>query len=818
MAKRQYTEKQLKIISGEISIGSINGQYINYTHSSDGEKLVELSASVGVENANTMAYTGDLLQSLSHNNTTIGFEYDEKNAVKDIRINNSEEPILSKTTTYGSGATQTLIQYANGANIKKYYDKYNRLIKVTELTIDSEGTITAETQLCAYLYHNKEVAVEIVDPEDARLSRNSDSQLRTFIDSAAGTRTKYYYDEYGKLKSIWTDSTRELVAEKDAYNRTTTATFIDGEDTIKNHFTYKNIRSNEIESERVEAPEGDTNVYYERDALKRLGSVKVTQNGNGYKRAYNYVPRGAAVSPEGTTNYIESISYYNVLNNVETLEKTENVAYNTDGNIVTYGENTYVYDRIGRLVRENNKALDKTYTFMYNEGGNIVSKNEYVYTEDIIILGTPTETYNYTYGNTWKDQLTSFDGSSIVYDVSGNPTSYLGKTLTWSRGRLLTKYVDSLNTVSMVYDANGIRISKSRVNKYNTFNSTYTYDSQGRLRTETEGTFTRNYLYSADGIIGYEENGERFIYRKNLFGDVTAIYKGTTKVAEYVYDAWGNCTITLNNSGYGSRNPIRYRGYYWDEDLGMYYLMTRYYDPKTSRFINADSFEYLDPERINGLNLYSYCGNNPIMNVDPSGHNPVAILLALIGAALLGSLVYSFLQALEAQRNDFSTEEIDSKASSIIGTVFMIHSNSWALIENAKIGSIFGNITVTTTTQLNDDKLIFGYVDTGENDYSVGSGINTGLIGIDSYISSEFGVGSNTQLFSFITWGMGIGKEGISFGVGTISSPTTTTVNFNVGWGTLVTAGVLVGLSYLTPWVVAAVVATMTTTATVALC
>ena len=101
-----------------------------------------------------------------------------------------------------------------------------------------------------------------------------------------------------------------------------------------------------------------------------------------------------------------------------------------------------------------------------------------------MLEGNPENTYNYTYGNTWKDQLTSFDGSSIVYDNSGNPTSYLGKTLTWSRGRLLTKYVDSLNTVSMVYDANGIRISKSRVNKYNTFNSTYTYDSQGRLRAE----------------------------------------------------------------------------------------------------------------------------------------------------------------------------------------------------------------------------------------------------------------------------------------------------------------------------------------------
>ena len=55
-----------------------------------------------------------------------------------------------------------------------------------------------------------------------------------------------------------------------------------------------------------------------------------------------------------------------------------------------------------------------------------------------MLEGNPDNTYNYTYGNTWKDQLTSFDGSSIVYDNSGNPTSYLGKTLAWSKGRLLT--------------------------------------------------------------------------------------------------------------------------------------------------------------------------------------------------------------------------------------------------------------------------------------------------------------------------------------------------------------------------------------------
>lgn len=119
------------------------------------------------------------------------------------------------------------------------------------------------------------------------------------------------------------------------------------------------------------------------------------------------------------------------------------------------------------------------------------------------------------------------------------------------------------------------------------------------------------------------------MYRKNLFGDITAIYQGTTKVAEYVYDAWGNCTIVSQTNGFGTRNAIRYRGYYWDNDLNMYYLLTRYYDPQTGRFINADTPDYLDPKTINGLNLYSYCNNNPVMNVDPSGHEPLSASVAI---------------------------------------------------------------------------------------------------------------------------------------------------------------------------------------------
>ena len=97
-------------------------------------------------------------------------------------------------------------------------------------------------------------------------------------------------------------------------------------------------------------------------------------------------------------------------------------------------------------------------------------------------------------------------------------------------------------------------------------------------------------------------------------------------MVEYKYDSWGNHAV-LGTDGndisdanhIGILNPFRYRGYFYDVETGLYYLQTRYYDPETGRFITIDGIEYLDPETINGLNLYAYCGNNPVMYTDPNG-------------------------------------------------------------------------------------------------------------------------------------------------------------------------------------------------------
>lgn len=122
-------------------------------------------------------------------------------------------------------------------------------------------------------------------------------------------------------------------------------------------------------------------------------------------------------------------------------------------------------------------------------------------------------------------------------------------------------------------------------------------------------------------------NNAVYFYRKDAQGNIIALLDNSgNTVVKYRYDAWGNHAVRDANgadiadaSHIGNRNPFRYRGYYYDTETELYYLQTRYYDPETGRFITIDGIEYLDPETINGLNLYAYCGNNPVMYTDPNG-------------------------------------------------------------------------------------------------------------------------------------------------------------------------------------------------------
>ena len=129
------------------------------------------------------------------------------------------------------------------------------------------------------------------------------------------------------------------------------------------------------------------------------------------------------------------------------------------------------------------------------------------------------------------------------------------------------------------------------------------------------------YLQEIQRITGFRYNGVDYYYRKNLQGDIIGIINAVgTELISYSYDAWGNILWTEDDSGrnLAELNPYRYRGYYYDTETGLYYLNSRYYDPRTGRFINADAVISLN-RGFTGCNIYAYCGNNPVNQVDPIG-------------------------------------------------------------------------------------------------------------------------------------------------------------------------------------------------------
>lgn len=133
--------------------------------------------------------------------------------------------------------------------------------------------------------------------------------------------------------------------------------------------------------------------------------------------------------------------------------------------------------------------------------------------------------YRYQEGT---DRLLSFGNESFAYDAMGNPTTYRGMTCTWEKGRQLTSIKGTGGTATDSYDGTGLRKSKTVGNE----TTSYVYEN-GRLLRQT-GTKTLDFIYGREGVIGFKVGTASYLYRKNLFGDVTEIYnEAGTIVGKY---------------------------------------------------------------------------------------------------------------------------------------------------------------------------------------------------------------------------------------------------------------------------------------------
>ncbi|OQA48534.1 MAG: tRNA(Glu)-specific nuclease WapA precursor [Firmicutes bacterium ADurb.Bin300] len=524
---------------------------------------------------------------------------------------------------------------------------------------NADGTLASET------YGNGDVNSYAYDSLDRLISQsyngtarytyayNAENQLARHQDSENGVVWTYGYDLAGRI------------TEQDCSNKTAVRYTYDDTGNIGSYrvskdsallsgATYTYIQDSLLRTVTMNSMDNLV-ITYNYDGLNRCKSRVQTYNpaepDNDIRTSYLYL-EGAG---SDTTGLIRYISYVKYNSNVSQgpIKPSFYYTYDNKGNILTVKEGnvlkvTYTYDGLSRLVREDNVWLDKSVTYTYDNGGNILNKKYYAYTTGE--LSSVLDTVDYTYDSVWKDKLTSYNGgSTITYDEIGNPLTYRGYNLTWVKGRQL-RLVQG-NGVSQIYNynADGLRTRSYSGSK---FKFTYYTYASGLLVSQTDGTNTLNFVYSPAGeALGFTCNGTKYFYMRNVQGDVIGIYDSTgTVVVEYTYDAWGKPNSVTGSlaSTIGVINPLRYRGYYYDDETGFYYLQSRYYDPETGRFLNADGELAGVGESVQGYNLFAYCHNNPVNMSDPDGNwpkwltgalNVVSGALQMAAGAALGATV-----------------------------------------------------------------------------------------------------------------------------------------------------------------------------------
>ena len=502
-----------------------------------------------------------------------------------------------KLTSYDYGSQNGNLRsmtYGNGTKVSYTYDIFDR---VTE---EKWG----DTLKYQYFY-------------------NAEGDLSKKLDVTTGKAVNYEYDSLGRLiHSYQTDN--DVVQQRtehlyDTENRLTSQSWQLGSTLYKESFRYSDADGSLTYVSGV----GFTDYAFAYDSLKRLSS----RYSWIYRQDYTY-----RTNSGNQTTQIASIDYAKRDGGTGFTEFKLGYAYDAAGNITKITGTTrtdqsasYTYDNQGQLTKEVNTK--GTYNYTYDTYGNIRS-----------VSGA--ESHTYTYGDSeWLDLLTAYDGKAITYDTIGNPNVWHNGTgdwnLSWSNGRQLTEANKGSHYISYTYDLDGIRDSKT-IN-----GATYNYITQnGQVVRQTWGSHVMDFVYDNTGKpYALKYDGTLYYYVLNLQGDVISIITHWGEsYGSYTYDAWGN--VISQSGSIASINPIRYRGYYYDSETGLYYLGSRYYDPQVRRFINADGATLVTVNPYsNGLtdkNYFAYCDNNPVSRSDDGG----TFFNTVIGAVVGGIAAY----------------------------------------------------------------------------------------------------------------------------------------------------------------------------------
>ena len=512
---------------------------------------------------------------------------------------------MAETYTYDCNSNLTKTVDKNGNTLKNTYDNQNRL---TERTAKEKKT--GKETVHTYRYN-------------------------AYGDVAVQDDTQFVY---GDVSGQVTKETTKLTKNKDVVKNYTydsngnksTFSVKAGEDT-KLSLSYEYDGSSRLIS--VKDSEGNRAVSYAYDTE---GSLSERQAANGLKTTYGYDYQNRLTSMTNETGKGVVSKYSSTY--LKNGQKAEEVSTVMDKN----GKNTkktaaYTYDMLGRITRETKTGReDISYTYDANNNrkqmtiGNKTTAYQYNKNDELLrtdTLHTDTEKNDVVIYKNDKNgnQLATVNRSEIPAEAKD--TSYIDVDVTLGDNQLNDNVVNHYNAlnqltetltknykVSFTYDAEGLRTGKT-VNGEKTI---YVWDGeQVVMELSKGGAVQKRYIRGNDLVYADKgENTEKTYYVTDMHGNVVQLLDESGNVTKtYEYDSFGNEVKPEKKD----ENPYRYCGEYYDKETEEVYLRARYYEPGVGRFITRDTYTGESDEPLS-LHLYTYCANDGVNMVDPSGH------------------------------------------------------------------------------------------------------------------------------------------------------------------------------------------------------